>query len=364
MALVLQSPHDERLITLLGPSEAIPLSDDRIGPGAPDDARDGGGGMVLDANVDKPIDTRPWPAPEAALRTSHHLTPGQIRFFDDNGYLVLRQWVPGGVLARMQAAGHAWIEQGMRLEHDESDFSFQVVNGQRTMFRVSYVHDKKQPASLELLGCPQVLAVAESLCGPNFVPTYESMVFKQQGNGAPIEWHQDACHPRRYRIFNYDLYLDESKVGAGALKVIPKSNREEQDVCRLASDHGWSPPGAVDVPMAPGDVLLHDVMIVHGSQPTQGNALRRTIYYEFRAAEEILDEGPWDREWISRRMRLVPLALRRHRRAYPQADQFAWGVTDDFRPAMTDDEDAELRVAHIVHTPGSYCSAGNVPERP
>ncbi len=66
-----------------------------------------------------------------------------------------------------------------------------------------------------MLGAPQVLAVAESLCGRNFVPTYESMVFKQEGDGEKIRWHQDAVHPRNHRIFNYDLYLDASRKGAG-----------------------------------------------------------------------------------------------------------------------------------------------------
>src|SRR5579875_4108692 len=76
------------------------------------------------------------------------------------------------------------------------------------MYRVNYLHNKGQAASLELLGSPYVLAVAESLCGPNLVPTYESMVFKEENDGEAIKWHQDAVHPRKYRISNYDLYLD------------------------------------------------------------------------------------------------------------------------------------------------------------
>jgi hypothetical protein len=39
--------------------------------------------------------------------------------------------------------------------------------------------------------------------------------------------------------------------------------------------------------------------------------------------------------------------------------QFAWNVDAAFRPLMTDDEETELRIAHLVHMGGSYCSAGN-----
>jgi hypothetical protein len=240
------------------------------------------------------------------------------------------------------------------------DYIFRETHGQKVMFRVDYLHNKGRSASLELLGSPQVLAVVESLCGSNLVPTYESMVFKQEGDGAAIRWHQDAVHPRRWRIFNYDLYLDPSRKGAGALHVIPGTQFKPQPFCNIEHDHGWEVPQSIEVEMEPGDVLLHDVMIAHGSPETHGKALRRTIYYEFRAAEEILAEGPWDRAWVDRRLCLLPLALRAHRQAFPDAAQFEWKIADEFRPEVSDLNQVELKVAHIQHTPGAYCSAGSV----
>ena len=106
----------------------------------------------------------------------------------------------------------------------------------------------------------------------------------------------------------------------------------------------------VQVEMEPGDVLLHDTMVVHGSEQVAGKALRRTIYYEFRAAEEILEDGPWDREWIDRRMRLLPLVLARHRQAYAEREQFEWQVSEHFRPVAVGGEEQELKVAHLVHS--------------
>lgn len=297
-----------------------------------------------------------------AGRTPYHLTDDQIRFFDAQGYLVLRNWVPADLLARLQAAGEAWIADGMRRSPATAgdDYNFAQRPGGPALFRVNYLHNKGQAASLELLGSPQVLAVAESLCGPSFVPTYESLVFKQEGDGEKIPWHQDAVQPTSsYRIFNFDLYLDPSLRGAGALRVIPGTQTARQDICAIADAYGWEHPDAIEVEMQPGDVLLHNVMVVHGSPQVVGKELRRTIYYEFRPAEEILADGPWDIDWIERRMRLVPLGLAAHRRAYPHGDQFAWRVSDQFRPSPLGSEAAELKVAHEVHMSGSYCSAGD-----
>jgi hypothetical protein len=304
-----------------------------------------------------------WPyPPPARQRTPYHLSPEQVQFFDDNGYLILRQWIPPKLLERLRAAGDAWIEHGLRARPDDpvfSDFGWKKGPNGRLFYAVGYIHNMGEPASLELLGSPQVMAVAESMCGPNFVPTYESMVFKMTGEGAPIHWHQDACHPRRYRIYNFDVYLDASRAGAGALRVVPRSQLGRVDVCQFDDNHGWNPPGVIEVEMEPGDALLHDVMVVHGSEHVTGKALRRTIYYEFRAAEEILEDGPWDRNWIDRRLRLIPLGLRRHQEAFPEADPYEWRISEEFRPVPSGSEAEELRVAHIKNMPGSYCSAGD-----
>ena len=294
----------------------------------------------------------------------YHLSEEQVSFFDTNGYLVLRRRVPPDLLGRLQQAATTWIADGLALPPEDpaaADYQFAPRPTGQVMFRVDYLHGKGQAASLELLGAPEILGVAESLCGPDFVPTYESLVFKNEGDGAPIPWHQDAVHPRRHRIVNIDVYLDSSRAGEGALRVVPGSQRTKNDVCLIRDEHGWSPPGAVQVELEPGDVLVHDVMIVHGSEPVRDNPLRRTIYYEFRPAEQILTEGPWDRSWVDARMRLLPLALAEHARLRPGAEQFSWQPSPTLRPEPQGDREVELRLVHLVHSPTSHCSAGDVP---
>lgn len=310
---------------------------------------------------------KPVQTPQVGQTSPYHLSDEQIEFFDENGYLILQNWIPASLLERLQEAATNWIEHGWAHRNESGadtgngwdDWLFAEREGNTVMWRVNYLHNKGQAASLELLGSPQVLGIAESLCGPNFVPTYESMVFKQEGDGKEVVWHQDAIHPRNYRIFNLDVYLDSSKEGAGALFVVPKSQTARQDFCGLEHTYGWKVPGTVAVEMEPGDVLLHDVMIAHGSPATKGAALRRTLYYEFRAAEEILEEGPWDRTWIDRRMRLVPVALRKHHVAFTDVPQFEWKADPVFRPPTSTDDEIELKVVHEVHTESAFCSAGD-----
>lgn len=328
---------------------------------------------VADPNDIQLSDVPPQPA-AVPPKSPYHLSEDQVRFFDENGYLVLKQWITGELLERLQQAGQRWIERGeslrarqlaQELDGEEleqvDDLAFAKRQGGEVFFRVNYVHNKGEVASLELLGSPQVLGVAESLCGENFVPTYESMVFKKAGDGEKIPWHQDAVHTRKYRVFNFDLYLDESKIGGGALRVVPKSQTVIHDACAVAVQHGWDLPGVIHVELEPGDVLLHDVMVLHGSERTLGRNLRRTIYYEFRAAEMILDEGPWDESWIDQRMRLIPVAQRRFAEQFPQSAPFQWNAEPQFRPVPVGDDAVELKVAHVWHSVGAYCSASSAP---
>ena len=302
-------------------------------------------------------DTQTSPVP------AYQLAAEQVEAFDRQGYLVLRHRIPPAMLARLQDAADAWVSGGKQAHsrsEAEEDYRFATRDGREVMFRVDYLHDKGRPASLELLGSPEVLGIAESLAGHNMVPTYEAMVFKDTGNGAPVRWHQDATHPRRYRIFNIDVYLDAAWPGQGALRVVPGSQQSKVDVCEIETEYGWEVPGSLEVQMGPGDVLVHDVMLVHGSEPTLGNALRRTLYYEFRPAEQILEEGPWDRSWVDKRLGLLPLALEAYAAANPGRPGFMWRADPGLRPPLME---AELRVPHIVHSPGSYCSAGDVPDQ-
>lgn len=303
-------------------------------------------------------------APRTAAPESLALTADQIEQFDRDGYLILRNRIPADLVARLRAASDRWIADGQETASDagsDPDYNFASRPDGPLLFRVNYLHAKQERASLELLGSPEVLEIARSLAGSNFVPTYESLVFKAEGDGAAIEWHQDAVHPRTHRIFNVDVYLDASRRGAGALRVAPGSQRGPVEICQLRDEYGWDAPGVVQVEMEPGDVLVHDVMVVHGSEPTHDNPLRRTIYFEFRAAEQIEAEGPWDAEWIERRLRLVPLALREWQRTHPGETGFHWDVATRYAPAVSDEVDEELKVIHGVHNAGSYCSAGSVP---
>ena len=249
-------------------------------------------------------------------------------FFRSNGLLVLRNVIGADELARLQAETATLVDTALAGGHDNPDFCYKThaETGDLVPFRVEYVVDKLS-STKALLGHPFLLRTISKLAGPAFVPTWDSMVFKMAGGGAAIDWHRDGglCEDAvsllsSGRAFNVDIYLDRADMDS-CLWGLPGSNNwsdEDADaaIARL-NEGGVSTEGAVPLPMEPGDVLLHNVLVLHGSRATSG-PLRRVIYYEFRPADIELAVGPHTPEYVEVKQHVQAAAVR-HRRLAPYA---------------------------------------------
>jgi phytanoyl-CoA hydroxylase len=240
--------------------------------------------------------------PEVDASRQDRLTPQQAQAFREAGLLIIRGLVRGEELAALQRETMPLVEQAKalcsgRTETPEWDVHHVLATrhaqtGQLTPYRQEYPCQRSQACRL-LLAHPFILASVEMLQGPDFTPTWDSLVFKYPGHGAIIPWHRDGEPPVHLPspVFNVDFYLDASDQ-TNCVWGIPGSHLWTQEAAlaecqRRNSGTAWEAAGAVPVPMQPGDVLLHDIKALHGS-PWAQSTLRRVLYYEFRAAEVIL----------------------------------------------------------------------------
>ena len=93
------------------------------------------------------------PAPTTP-RTPLHLTPEQVRFYDENGYLVLRNFMDAAQVAALRAASEGWMAAGQQAgpAGAGSDYNFAKRAAGEVLYRVNYVHDKT-PGRPERLAC-------------------------------------------------------------------------------------------------------------------------------------------------------------------------------------------------------------------
>ena len=277
---------------------------------------------------------------EADARNQECITEEQAQFFRDNGFLVVRQVLVGEELAAVQEAMRVVYEKGVAGVENDPDFLYGqgVKSGKQVLRRVEYVIDKSEPMKV-LLGHPFILRSVEKLQGPNFIPTWDSMVVKVPDEGVIVPWHRDAAlmdkRAEQRPIFNVDFYLDRADLKS-CLWVIPGSNLWPQE---QALDRGRRPGfdtgDAIPVPLEAGDVILHNIQLVHGSPSGDGNALRRTVYYEFRPAEIEAQFGPHTLEYIPLKQQVLVECIKRRAAApYAAAEQpFNYAPTGDFKLA-------------------------------
>ncbi|MFZ1743941.1 MAG: phytanoyl-CoA dioxygenase family protein [Pontixanthobacter sp.] len=207
-------------------------------------------------------------------------------------------------------------------------------------------------AVLELLALPDVMNVATAICGEDVFLLQEFAVIKHRGDGNPVLWHQDMVHRRSAPCFAMGIYLDDAEPGQGALRFVPGSHLREEPIGELAL------LPAVELPVKAGDVLIHDMMTAHSSEPMEGNDIRRVIYLEFLSTELAVGEEIYPKEIIDNRKRLLHAARRFRREINPGGACFKPRQKD---PAPRDRKRDVMQVLAEIYSvptrprPANYC---------
>ena len=229
------------------------------------------------------------------------LTANQVSQFNETGWLVLPAMLGSDELSAL----HSDMDQlARRASPGLEDFSFGVghEDGSDILRRVEYVTDKSK-AARAMMGHPIVLAAVERIAGPDLFPTQDAMVLKMPGQGIAVPWHRDNASTDEYPsdppVFIADFYLDEADLDT-CLWVRPGSHRltdaETLEATERFNRDGVSTEDAEPVLLHAGDVLLHNVRLLHGSPPNTSSKLRRVIYYTFHTVHVEWEHGPHTHE--------------------------------------------------------------------
>jgi hypothetical protein len=245
----------------------------------------------------------------------YQITPEQKTVFNDQGFLRLPNAIPTSLLSKWQGLMTELNESALDAHGKSSSIAntcfTERADAHPLLNRVNDLLAIYPDAVLDLLACPALMAIARDLCGPDSVPLSCDALFKHNHAESVVLWHQDAVHPRSFPYLNIGVYLDDSELGDGCLEYVVKSQHETHDICKLVEAHGWNIPGTVSAPAKAGDILIQDMMVLHGSQVKQNEGVRRTIYVEMRPAAAVLDQGFQSKEWVELRKRWMGIVVRR-----------------------------------------------------
>lgn len=300
---------------------------------------------------------RSFSFPEIDARSLECISDDHADFFGAQGVLLLKNVLDPKELAALQQESLELVQRltQSKVSHPDFFYTTHEITGETVPFRIDYTMDKMQSARV-LLGHPFILRSVERLLqGPSFIPTWDSKVFKAAGAGAAVNWHRDAgpILPDMPPILFVDFYLDDADFST-ALRAIPGSHRwsrgEAMDrISQLNASGSFDPEEAVVLPMRAGDVLLHNIHTIHGSPAAMG-AMRRVIYFAFRAIEVERIASPNMPQYIPAKQKLLLACLRHRRRADYVSDRnpFVYRPETEW-PAPELEENSELPTYRIPH---------------
>ena len=270
----------------------------------------------------------------------------QVNSFHQYGFVKLPGLIDTEELKTLQADTQKIVDSPFAGIEDEIDYfaDLDPATDQTIFHRVQYIFPKSStsPNSLVcLLAHPEILTVVDALLGNQFLCEAEALVFKTPGNGRSVPVHAD-CDPADSRTsdahltFNVDIYLDEANPENGCLMVAPGSHRRRESSQQIGQQ-GFNYPGLEPMPMKAGDVLIHNVRLVHGSHQNNSDQLRRTIYFEFQSIPWMIKEGirpgyAVNSEWLEDRVRLLLYAIEERKKCSYSREEtsFEYQVSDSF----------------------------------
>ncbi len=194
-------------------------------------------------------------------------------------------------------------------------------------------------AALRTYGHPELLKVAASINGEDFSPFNEVLFIKDPGLGAAVSWHQDGdTHwdnpdfDENIHGFNFMAQAYGSSPVNGVWVVPGTHKLGKMDIKQMVKESGSERlRDAVPIVCAPGDVILCNRQLVHGSFANTGFEPRLTINFGFHKRSSVLDvEGAgihspvavYDKDVIKERSKVIGYAIDARQRKYPNEQPY------------------------------------------
>ncbi|MEO8040830.1 MAG: phytanoyl-CoA dioxygenase family protein [Betaproteobacteria bacterium] len=196
-------------------------------------------------------------------------------------------------------------------------------------------------AALCLYGHPYLLAIAAAVNGGDFAPFNEGIFIKEPGRGASVAWHQDGTThwdkpdwDEGSHGFNFMAQL-YGCTPANGVWVIPGSHKlGRADIRALVAAAGTERlPQAVPLVCNPGDVVMTNRQVVHGSFANTSTDWRVTLNFGFHRRGSVLGVkggglhnavAVYDAARIEKRSEAIRYAIEARRQRYPDESAFVY----------------------------------------
>jgi len=205
------------------------------------------------------------------------LTPSQIEQYHRDGYVIPDFQMPPEVLESIKTRHAALVQR----KPEFRDYCSALLD--------------QDPGFFDYCNNAEILDMVAQLIGQDIALWNSSFFAKPALNGKRTPWHQDGEYWPITPLATCTVWLavDHSHTGNGCLRVLKGSHRDQRLRAhrRLESDdvtltqelspEEYSPEDAVDLVLEAGQISLHDVYLLHGSEANSSALPRRAMTMRF-----------------------------------------------------------------------------------
>ena len=196
-------------------------------------------------------------------------------------------------------------------------------------------------ASLRVYGHPDLLRVAAAINGDDFAPFNETLFIKDGGVGAAVSWHQDGDTHWDNPDFDPDIHgfnFMAQAYGSSPVNgvwVVPGTHKLGRlDIKAMVEESGSERlKDAIPMVCDPGDVVICNRQLVHGSFANSGFEPRLTINFGFHRRSSVLGikgagihspSAVYDEAVIKERSRVIGYAIDARQQKYPHEQPYQY----------------------------------------
>lgn len=226
-------------------------------------------------------------------RMPNPLTPQQIDHYRTEGYFVAERLLDAADLQRVEACIDELVDAALA----SSDYSEVMElepqgDGERPAVRRVYNPFAQHDTFRDLACSDRILDRVAQLIGDDIAIQHSKLNMKPARVGSVVEWHQDLSYfpHTNDSLVTLLIYLDDATRANGCLQVLPR--RHDRFMKHMHDDGTFA--GMITEPMneepvsleAPaGSVIFMHCMTPHSSLPNTSDHARRTLIFEYRAAD-------------------------------------------------------------------------------
>jgi non-heme Fe2+,alpha-ketoglutarate-dependent halogenase len=246
------------------------------------------GSWITRAYIDQPCTLRtPQPLiPKASADLRYALSPSDLQFFYDNGYL--------GPYPAFSSGQIEQLARSLMLRRTQPSYLYGFPTDRDLHFEDDLL--------LEFLAEPAILERAAQLLGPDLA-CWRSQVFLKPPGGSAIQWHQASTYmmedylepalhpPDRNELFQLTIWiaLDDATRENGCMQAYPGSHKEIRTI-RFGGNEGFykvnftlefesRPEDAVSLEVPAGHFILFSERVIHGSGPNTSTKRRMAVNF-------------------------------------------------------------------------------------